>query len=382
MTEIQKSPILPNRKILANVPRVNFFEGGPRCPEDIPFPSAMRALMEYFKEDDFGCRSCRSIQPNCRVPCSYSFFLGVSGAVSFLNWKPGWEGDNVEIMYMSDNPAAPFEHAFRATGYTYTIYGEERDRELFRQRIVESIQKNRPVLAFGPIGPPEAALITGFDERGEVLVGWSFFQGIPDFNTGVEFEPTGEFRKRDWYNYPPGFSFVIVGEKHERPPIKETYRRSLEWMVKVARTPVTFGNRCNGLAAYDAWSEHLLRDMDFPNDDAILFQRHDVHNSAVGFVAEARWYGSQFLIGMTTGGDDLVHRSVIEDLYHAAALYAGEHQLMWELWDLAGGNGNPDAWRKFADADIRHKMVPIIQESCRKDAEAINYLERVLSYNS
>jgi hypothetical protein len=27
-------------------------------PEDIPFPSVMRALMEYFKQEDFGCR-CR-----------------------------------------------------------------------------------------------------------------------------------------------------------------------------------------------------------------------------------------------------------------------------------------------------------------------------------
>jgi len=43
----------------------------------------------------------------------------VSGVASFLSWKPGWEGDNVEIMYMSDDPAAPFDRAFRAAGYEY-----------------------------------------------------------------------------------------------------------------------------------------------------------------------------------------------------------------------------------------------------------------------
>ena len=136
------------------------------------------------------------------------------------------------------------------------------------------------------------------------------------------------------------------------------------------------------LAAYTAWAEHLQIDDDFPaGDETVLKQRHQVHNDAVGAVAEARWYGSQFLIGMTLGGDDLIHRGAIEDLYHAAALYAGEHGLMWELWDLAGGIGNPEAWKQFADPAIRRKMVPIIQEARRKDADAADHLERVLSYS-
>jgi hypothetical protein len=58
----------------------------------------MRALFEYFGEQDFGCRSCHSIQPNCKISCSYAFFIGVSGVASFLSWKPGWKGDNSEIL--------------------------------------------------------------------------------------------------------------------------------------------------------------------------------------------------------------------------------------------------------------------------------------------
>jgi hypothetical protein len=262
-----------SRLVLKNVPQVKFFDGGPRCPEDIPFPSVMRALMEY---------------------------LG-------------------------------------------------------------------------------AAIITGYDDGGDVLVGWSFFQNLPEFNAAGEFEPSGEFRKHDWFSYPPGFSFITISPKEkERPTLKETYRRALEWMLQVARTPVTFGDRHNGLAAYDAWAEHLLRDQDFPQDDGVLFQRHDVHNSVVGFVAEARWYGSQFLIGMTEGGDDLVHRDAIEDLYHAAALYAGMHGLMWQLWNLVGGIDNPDVWRQFADPTIRRQMVPIIHQAHDKDTRAAEHIERVL----
>ena len=46
------------RAVLENVPRIHFYEGGARCPEDIIFPSAMRAILEYLGDKDFGCRHC------------------------------------------------------------------------------------------------------------------------------------------------------------------------------------------------------------------------------------------------------------------------------------------------------------------------------------
>jgi hypothetical protein len=252
-----------------------------------------------------------------------------------------------------------------------------RDNEAFsRQQIIESIQKGRPVLAFGPVGPPESALITGYDEAGDVVIGWSFFQDVPDFNSGLEFEPSGQFRARHWFDYPPGFSFIIIGEKKERPPLPETYRRALEWMLQVARTPVTFGDRHNGLAAYTAWVEHLLRDEDFPSDEAVLRQRHEVHDAAVGMVTEARWYGSQFLL--QASDPDILPYRIAEDLMHAAACYAAEHRLMWELWDMAGGNGNPDAFRKFSDPAVRRKMIPVIEQARENDERGAGHIERAL----
>lgn len=372
-------PAHPSRLLLANVPRVRFFDGGPRCPEDIPFPSAMRALMEYFKDEDFGCRSCRGLKPRCRIPCAYAHFIGVTGVASFLDWKAGWEMDNVEIMYMSDDPAAPFARAFGAAGYGYTIHGPGSDPARHREAIVSSIAAGRPVIAFGPIGPPEAALVTGYDEDGEVLIGWSFFQGLGECNRGVEFEPSGEFRVRGRSAYPPGFSFITVGDRKERPPLTDTLRRSLEWMIRVSRTPATHGGRANGLAAYEAWAAQLEQADARPGDEAIHRQRHDAHNNLVGFLAEARWYGSQFLVGMTIGGDDLVHRSAIEDLYAAAGLYAGEHELMWRAWELVGGIGHPDAWRQFADPAVRHSIAGVIREAGAKDAAAVERLENVLA---
>ena len=133
------------RLVLQNVPQVKFYEGGPRCPEDITFPSVMRVLMEYLGDERYGCLFSDSAKPGCRITCSYAFFIGLSGVASFLNWKPGWEMDNVEIMYMSDDPAASYTRTFEAIGYNYEIYSKP-DPAVSRRKIMESIQKGIPVI--------------------------------------------------------------------------------------------------------------------------------------------------------------------------------------------------------------------------------------------
>jgi hypothetical protein len=377
--------------VLSGVPPVQFYSGGPRCPEDIILPSCIRALLEYLKEDEYGCKHCLAQNPRCKIFCSYAFLVGVTGAGSFLSWKDGWHEDNSAIFYMSPDAAAPERNAFNAVGYAHEWVvkapegGEDRS-ELFRQRILESIQRGMPVIAYGVIGPPEACLITGYDQNGDVLIGWNFFQKEPMFAGGVEFEPGGEFRKPDWYDNT--YCLLIIGEKQAKPALKDVYRSALEWSVQVSRLTMThpgedapewYRARRNGLAAYAAWAEHLLRDDDFSSgDEAVLRQRHGVHDITVGTVAEARWYASQFLIE-AANPDFHPPLSLAEDLYHAAGYYAAEHDLMWKLWDLAGGNGNPEAFRKFADPAVRREMAAIILEAQAKDELAVQAIERTLA---
>jgi hypothetical protein len=94
-------------------------------------------------------------------------------------------------------------------------------------------------------------------------------------------------------------------------------------------------------------------------------------------IAEARWLGSQFLI--QASDPDILHFRMTEDLLHAAACYAAEHDLMWRLWDLAGGNGSPDAYRLFADPAVRRQMVPIVLQAREKDAGATEQIMRALA---
>lgn len=385
-----KPPIEPARVLLKDVPKVNFYNGGPRCPEDICFPSCLRAYLEYVGDADFSCKHSPTYRPGCKISCTYSYLVGTSGAGFYLSWKEGWHSDNPAIFYMSADPAAPYQRALESVGYAYEYIArnKEGDNEAeLRRRIIASIHdKGRPILADGIIGPPETCLVTGYDEGGEVLIGWNFFQDMPEFNAGVEFEPTGQFRKRDWYQYQPDLGFMFIGEKRaNRRKLSDICRDTLQWALEVVRTPMVrpepwapewYRQRHNGLAAYTAWAEHLSRDDAFPtNDEAVLRTHFRVHEDAIGTVAEARWYAGQFLIQMT----EHVHYDMIEELLHATACYAGEHELMWRLWDLEGGNGNPQAHLKVADPAVRRAMIPIIHQARDKDAQAADHLERALA---
>ena len=190
------------RVVLDGVPRVGFYfdmqqhaDTKPRCPEDVCFPSVMRACLEYLG-DGLGCRQVGVWNKDWRLGCGYAYLMGTTGVAFRLNWKPGWHGDNVASFLVSDDPSEIFRRGFASVGYECEIVCKsqvgQNSESLFRQKIIESIRdKGRPVIAHGVIGPPEECIVAGYDEGGDVLVGWNFFQGSPDCNAGAEFEPNG-----------------------------------------------------------------------------------------------------------------------------------------------------------------------------------------------
>jgi hypothetical protein len=382
----EHSPTGADRVVLEGVPRVGFYpsmrahsDSQMRCPEDVPLPSCLRACLEYLG-DGLGCRKIGLCSPEWQLGCGYAYLMGASGAAFRLTWKPGWHGDNVASFLASDDPSEVCRRAFAAVGYDCGIIcgselaTEGRDKaEYMRSRIIESIRDRlRPVIAYGVVGPPEECIVTGYDEGGEVLIGWSFFQDGAEFRDDLEFEPNGYFRKRDWFESTKGL--LVIGNKQEQPDLKRVYLDALRFALRVARDPRR-GSRHNGLAAYDAWAEHLLTDEEFATDDLdVLRQRYVVHDDATLTVAEGRWYASIFLAqaAMDAGLN-------APELYAAASCYAAEHDLMWDIWRIVGGGHDEAAVRKLAEPDARRQIVPIIREARDRDAEAAEHLERVLA---
>ena len=80
-----------------------------------------------------------------------------------------------------------------------------------------------------------------------------------------------------------------------------------------------------------------------------------------------KWLGIAFLLAL---------------LWPEFQRYAAEHRLMWDLWDLAGGNGNPDAFRRFSEPAVRRAMIPVIEEARESDRQAAAHIERALERHS
>ncbi len=370
--------VQPVRVHLQGVPRVAFFcdwpPGHEGSPEDLPFPACLRAALTWLGEDP----AERRVTIHGRTWRSnrlYPFLVGVSGVAFKLSWQAGWQLDNVGLHLLCDDPAEPFRRAFEAVGYRLELlHRGEHDEARFRQAIVESLRdRGRPVIAHGVIGPPEDCLITGYDEGGEVLIGWNFFQSAPPFRATVELEPTGEFRRRGWFA--ETWSLALMGDKIAPPPLEEVLRRTVEWAVAIIRTPLVRG-AAGGLAAYDAWAEHLLRDQDFAGAAPdVLRERLEVHDDAVGTVAEARWYGAQFLADMAHADSPRASH-----LLRAAACYAGQHELMWRAWGTVGGMGRDDQTaRRLAAPEVRRQLAALVREARDLEARAADHLSAWLS---
>lgn len=366
---------ISERVVLEGVPRIHFYAGGPRCPEDICSASVVRAVLEYLGED-IGCDHYQPAGRKWGLRCGYSYFLGVMGLAWQMAWAPGWDDSSLTTRYFPGSLEEPYLRAFAAVGYPAEFISPEAGEQEMRSRIIASIRdQRRPVIGFGIVGPPEPIIITGFDEGGDVLTGWSFFQNIPPFNAGLDYEPghLGYFRKRGWFNETSGL--ILVGNPRPAPDQARVFLDSLRRGLAVLDLAEINGAPA-GAPAYDAWAAALLCDADFDGkDDDALRRLHDVHNMAVGQIAEYRWYGSVWLANTYPRA----HYDLAEDLLKASGCFAAEHALMWDLWDLTGGNGHPDAWRKFADPAVRRKMIPVIQASRDRYIEGARHIRHALA---
>ena len=364
-------------KVIEGIPRVGFYRGGNACPESYPFPSCLAAYLR-FMGDDRGTREIDGSGGKWILNDTYVHLMGTSGEAFRLFWRPSWDLGNSAILSLTPDSRKFFELAFAGIGYGYEVLHRKdhgMNESVMRQRIIQSLRDARPVLGFGIVGPPECCLITGVDQGGDVLIGWSFFQDSPEFSAGLDFEPCGYFRKRNWYAH----THALVLISHRIGPVNRevAYRRSIQWAIDLIRRPLIEldGQWPSGLAAFTTWAETILRHQDFPSKDmTVLRQRHLAHTSTVGMVAEGRWYGSLFLKAVKEAISSLA-----DPLQEAIACFEQEHKLMWQIWGLVGGLGfEDDKVLRFAEPKVREQIAPILLQARDLDAQAANCLERTI----
>lgn len=323
-------------RILEGVPKVGYFKH--LCP----FPGSLFSVLTYLGETP-----------------DYDYLMGVTGAAFRRFWNRD-DGGNVDLMYLAPEP---HRRVFRALGWTYSAVPPA-DEPAVRNAIVASIDEVKPVLAFGIIGPPECGIVTGYEEDGSVLRGWSYFQ-YPSTE--------GYYRHADWYghaNWAGDLAAITLGERAERPTDRETLVSALEWAVDLARNPERPGipDHVSGLAAYAAWADALEMDEDYPLDDRdVLSTRLMVHGDQCTMLEERRNAAGFLRWGAGVAPE------VADELLAAASHFEDTARLMPQVWPWgckmtereAQALADPAARRAFA-AGVRAAM-----ETERKGVERI-----------
>jgi len=343
------------RCVLEGVPQVGY--GTYLCP----FPGSLHAVMQYLGD-----------------PVEYHYLMGVTGAAFRRLWNRD-DGGNIDLGYLAPEV---FRHA--AEGLGYELRTVPRDKGRMVAAIRESLAGGRPVVAFGIIGPPEAGIVAGYSQGGEVLHGWSYFQdgSVP-----------GYYAEADWFAKFSRFAqgpdaglgpvgtepvgLVVVGDKD---PAAKASRRdilvsSLKWAVDLARTAhrPNLPNHVGGLAAYEAWAAALEMDADYPADNAaVLETRAMVHCDQVIMLHE-RHEAARYLRSMVDAAPE-----VADELNAAAVLYDQIGDLVGRVW-WWGHWREPAAQQGLADPATRREFADRVREAAAKEEEAVAELEAALT---
>ncbi|HOC07073.1 MAG TPA: hypothetical protein PKN71_07140 [Bacillota bacterium] len=363
------------RHVIEGIPRIGYYQGGNNCPEDIPFPAVMRTLVRFLGED-WGVRTITSHGSSWYLDLAVTKFAAIGGCCFRFLWQI-MESNGIDAEYAWDEPELPFARAFAAAGFSYRMLlnqdfapswqGERlKDQAQALELIKDSIDAGTPVIALGVVGPPEPCIITGYDEDGEVLTGWSYFQHEMDRNPDLEFEPTGYFRKGKWFSNLYGL--VLAGERVAKPHPAEICRDVLTWAVELMHTPRA-GRFPAGFDAYSYWIEALLFPDTAPDK---LPQAMAILEPAIWDLAERRWYAAMYLEQMAVELPQLRHQFL-----EAAKSFQAIHDLMWEVNGQLRKTEGDSGMESIADPVVRRRIIGIIKRARQYDLQGAEQLAKL-----
>lgn len=337
-------------KILEGVPRIYWDTAPCLC-----FVGSVVSSLQYLGEDVTG-----------------DYAMGVSGGAFKDFWIPPWDGGNCDLLQIGDEP---IRRTFAALGYDYTLIrmpdgaAPAQVKDGLQPLIVSQIDAGKPVIAIGVVGPPEACVITGYEQGGDVLRGWSYFQESRE----------KYFRSDSWFEN--CYGIILIGEKTGAPSAHQVLQDSLEWAIALTRVPehpresVTKPRLISGIAAYEAMAQALEREEEwqFTLDDAETMQLRcfAISNDGVHLLQCERGVAARFLDTMAEQG-----LPGADELRKAAAIYRQEVTILADASKLAPFSFAPEEERrKLLDPDHRRELARLVREAKACEESAVQHLE-------
>ena len=366
----ERTPVAPAQPADKPAPRRAVLDGVPPArygqPGYFPFGVCMASLLTYLGEE-----------------WTWQDIVGYSGAGFRMGWNyKEWDEGNMDLGILC---SPPMRRGIQAFGYRPRFmvlaswWSEEKpgeDIELlpddeaearFREAIVRSIQAGMPVLALGVIGPPEVSIITGYDEGGDVLIGWSCFQ---DGHPKDQLEPSGAFRQRDWF--PKTKGLILIEGKLPEAEAQHVRDGAVEWAYRMGTYPTTAAH-LHGLAAYKGWADGMRDDEAFPaSNKAVLQSRRYTIWDGLIMLAD-REAAAGFLEEQAERRTD-----VAEHLRNAAAAFREDGRCGEKINTAFGGPSLPSD-DLLADPKARSEAADQILKARELHAKALGHLRDALA---
>lgn len=328
--------------ILYGVPKVEYgaYQG---CT---PLPICLKACANYLGQ-----------------PVEYDAVMAGCGAGFRLTWdKTAWNCGNVDVIFTFDDPMKVYRTGAEFLGRSLTLLGRtgQTAKEDFARFIRQEIDKGSPCIALGIIGPPEACLVNGYRENGDILLGWNVFQDNPEFRgRSVSIDPCGYFVTGGWWENQETLAVMALGEA-EGPglTLKELTANAIE--VLTGRTCGVFAK---GILAYDYWKKAVADDSQFPPNAVlpILVERLMCQGDAMDTLADGRYRVASYLRKL--GEQEPGHGSL---LLEAAGHFEAVSAAVGKMAELLGGWGREEKQlRNLARRDIREGICGLI-DTCKE----------------
>ncbi len=323
------------------------------------FPICIKAVSEYLGDD-----------------VSYAYIMAATGAAFRLVWnRAEWDLSNIDIYHTLKESNEIYEYGAKALGRDFDFIGRDDNtkKEDFTAFIKSKIEKGFPVIALGIIGPPEPCIVAGYEESGDVVVGWNFFQNDAEFASEISLMDNGYFRSDKWWENTDTQAAMCIGAVSDDPSSdKEIIKMASDIMR--ARNE---GSYAKGISAYDAWKDMLLDEKWFENGAGFdyLFSKLLVHNDAMTCICDGRKWGAKYFEELSEKYGDTnkavcrkiaKHFQEVSSIADAMALLIGDWSDMEKML------------KNFGNRDVREKIGNLIDTAKSNDILAYEQIKLLL----
>ena len=356
MGEIQKTV---DSCILYGVPKVYYGRTVDGQIQLTPFPMCLQSVLNYMGQN-----------------INYSQIMAASGVAFRMRFDTkGWNMGAADISFTYRENTKPFELAFKAAGRNFKIIEEpdkSKSKKAYLAHIKAELDCGRPLIALGVVGPPEACIVTGYQNHGETLLGWSLFQGGGPFDENLKTHETGYFIREKWWENT--YVIMSIGEEvGTLTPVKEILENAL--MLMTEENIETYnGSRpfYGGQAAYEAWAKTVEDDLQYTKDTN-MFETITSHQEQETMLWEGRSKAAAYMSFLAEQ-----YPEISKYFIECADLLKSASGCIQKMQGARGGRNDENTQNKFREKQTRLEIASHIRQAATYEKDACIIIENII----